>query len=138
MVLDRDDGSDHPTEDGRPASELAATSHGEGKMTRRLLLFLAGSWPWPAGAFAQASPKSDSNASSDFAVLEVVLRDLLSWPESPLEFHSTTEKQLLFSPEALADPLEVPDILHRLDRRKRTKLSRAQLRLAREAASDLV
>jgi hypothetical protein len=107
-------------------------------MTRRLLLLLAATWPRPAGAFVQAPPKSESNASSDSAVLEVVLTDLLSWPDSPLEFPETAEKQLLFSPEALTDPLKVSEILDGHGWRKRTKLSRAEVRLAREAAGDLV
>src|SRR5579883_3248703 len=58
MELDRDGGSDNPAGDGRVGSQLAAICHGEGKMTRRVLLLLAASWPRSAGAFAQAPPKS--------------------------------------------------------------------------------
>ena len=109
-------------------------------MTCRLLLLLAATGPWPTGGFAQEPPmpKAGSDAGRDSGVLEVVLKDLLTWPDSPLEFPRATEKRLLFSPEALTDPLEVSDILDRLDRKKRAKPPRTQRELVREAAEDLV
>jgi hypothetical protein len=78
----------------------------------------------------------DLIAGRDSAVLEVVLKDLLSWPDSPLR--DATKKQILFSPEALDYRLNVSDVLQQHDSREWDKLAPAQLGLATEAAGDLM
>lgn len=106
----------------------------------RLLLFLAAAWFWPTDGFAQEppQPKVGSDAGHDSAVLEVVLMDLLTWPDSPLESHETT-KRILFSQEGPADRPTVADVLDGKHAKKKwAKLSRIQRGLAREAAGDLV
>jgi len=56
-------------------------------MTRWILLVLAVLLPWPAGGFVQDPPKSKahSDAGRDWSVLELILKDLLTWSDSPLE-----------------------------------------------------
>jgi hypothetical protein len=108
-------------------------------MARRVLLLLAATWTQAVGGFAQESPRpqSDSNADRDSAVLEVVLKDLLSWPESPFRPRDATKKQILFSPEALTGRLTVADVLQRHDPRGWQKMSPVQIVLASEAARHL-
>src|SRR4051794_32347525 len=91
-------------------------------MTRRLLLFLAATWPWLSRSSAQeaAKPKadSDSQASRDAAVLEAVLMDVLTrrHPDSAL----IDGKELLFSPNVPDyPPLEISDIQQALKERKK-------------------
>jgi hypothetical protein len=82
-------------------------------MKRWLLLLLAATSASAAWGFAQepAKPKADSNAGRDSAVLEVVLKDLLVWPDSPLMQLEATGKQIHFSPEARGYRLNVTDVL---------------------------
>jgi hypothetical protein len=109
-------------------------------MTCRLLLLLAATGPWPTGCLAQepSTPKAGSDAGRDSSVLEVVLKDLLTWPDSPLEPRHETRKQILFSPEAPGYRPRLEEILDRQDAKEWNKLSPVQLGLAREAAEDLV
>ena len=109
-------------------------------MKRRLLLVLAATSAWPAWGFAQepAKPKSDPSTGRDSAVLEVVLKDLLVWPDSPLESGKATERQIFFSAEVPAYRLNVADVLDRNDKKEWDKLSPVQLGLARQAAEELV
>jgi hypothetical protein len=117
-------------------------------MTRRLLLFLATTWPCLSCGSAQKPAKSDSETDSesdsdsqttrDAAVLDAVFNDLFthSHPDSPL---GGDHKKLLFSPDELDYSLEdwfarnLPQHL-----KERGNLSSVQLGLAREAADDLI
>jgi hypothetical protein len=109
-------------------------------MTFGLVLLLATTGPWPTGGFVQEppKPKAGSDASRDCAVLEVVLKDLFTWPDSPIEPGREARKQILFSPEAPAYRPGLEEILDRKDVKEWNKISPVQLGLAREAARDLV
>jgi hypothetical protein len=109
-------------------------------VTRRELLLLAASLGRATDGFAQepAKPQLDSNAGRDTAVLNAVLVDLLTWPDSPLRPRDATKKQINFSLRSPDFQPKASDILSRHDQREWDKLSPAQLGLAREAAADLV
>jgi hypothetical protein len=109
-------------------------------MTGGLLLLLVAIGPWPTGDFVQEppEPKASSDAGRDRAVLEVVLKDRFTWPDSPIEPRRETRKQILFSPDAPAYRPGLDEILDRTDVKEWNKISPVQLGLAREAARDLV
>jgi hypothetical protein len=109
-------------------------------MTHRLLLLLAVASPWLTSGLPDEppKPKADSDAVRDRAVLEIVLKDLLSCPDSGL-LSRETNKRIHFSPEA---PSYRTDLEHVLDRWKREKewdkLSPVQFALAQQAARELI
>ena len=110
-------------------------------MTRRLMLLLAATWPWSSRGIAQERRKSKSNPESatgrDSAVLEAVLKDLLTWSQTPLEPRNATTKEILFAPNAVTRPVEAAEVLRTHSRDEWAKLSPEELGLAREAAENL-
>lgn len=109
-------------------------------MTRLSRLLLCVAFVWPAWSEGQEppKPKSDSNAERDFAVLEVVLKDLMTLPDSPLTPRGAAEKQIRFSLEALNDRLSVAEVLEQHHRDQWRRLSPDQTKKVRESAQNLV
>jgi len=109
-------------------------------MTRRQMLLVVATWPLASLVLGDEPPKPKANpgAARDSEVLEVVLKDLLTWSDSPLEPRKAKEKQIRFSPEALTVKLELGDVFERPFPEQWKKLTPAQLGRAREAAVDLV
>lgn len=91
-------------------------------------------------SLAQDPAEPKPGADRDLSALEVVLEDLLSWTESPLEPRRAPkeEKRLLFATEARNGRLKAADFLNQHDHDQWAKLSATQNKLASEAAEDAV
>jgi hypothetical protein len=76
-------------------------------------------------------------AARDATVLETVLLDLLTCPDSPWESRRGKKKQVFFSTEALTRGIDAEDVLRTNDDKALDKLSKEQLAAAKEAAADL-
>jgi hypothetical protein len=99
-----------------------------------ILIFLS---PLRYELFPGLAPGHD--LAVDSAVLEVVLNDLRTWSDSPFEGRNEVDQAIYFSPVKLAGPVSAADILDRFNSEKEwDKLSSAQLKLAEEAAGDVV
>jgi len=112
-------------------------------MTWKWFLVLASSLFWTTFLAAQEIPKSkaDEDKTQDAAVLEVVLVDLLSNPDSMSGWNKETKKEIYFStdvPSHGTQALEAAEILRPSDDKKLEKLSADQLVSRREAAEHLV
>jgi hypothetical protein len=105
-------------------------------MMRSLPLVLAIAWAQPVLCQAQepSKPKAESNIEGDSAVLEVVLLDLFSCRNSPLG----SKEEVFFSSEPATRPMGNAAVMFHDRYNKKWKLPEAELRLAREAAGDLV
>jgi|HubBroStandDraft_6_1064221.scaffolds.fasta_scaffold867107_1 hypothetical protein len=77
-------------------------------------------------------------ASRDAAVLEVLLLDVLTMPESPVEPSGAATKRLLFSTDPSVSKIGTSEILEFDDREAFARLSKTQLARVREAAEQLV
>jgi hypothetical protein len=102
-------------------------------------LAVASGWLWSTSLAGQerAKTKVEENQARDAAVLEVVLVDLLTQPDSPVEPRKEANKAIHFSAEALSYEIKAADVLES-DEKELKKLSADQRAGAREAAEDLV
>jgi hypothetical protein len=87
---------------------------------------------------SQEAPRGPAQRESpDRAVLETVLKDLLSVKDSPLEIRKG-KKRILFSPEALSRRTDLDTVLRRHDEAQWKRLTAEQLAQTQRAANDLV
>ena len=70
-------------------------------------------------------------------MLETVLVDLLTQPDSPVETSKETNKEIHFSAKARHYEIKADDILRKRDEKELKKLSTEQLNNAREAAEHI-
>jgi len=94
---------------------------------------------WTTFLAAQEKPKAkdDEAKARDAAVLETVLIDLLTQPNSPVEPRNAIKKEIHFYPEALRYEIKAVDVVQIGDEKKLEKLPTDQLAKAREAAEHL-
>jgi hypothetical protein len=93
-------------------------------------------WTTSLAAQEQAKSKTAEIQARDAAVLETVLIDLLTQPDSPVEPWKEDNKAIHFSAQALKHEIKAEDVFHGVEK-KRKKLSTDQLAGAREAAEHL-
>ena len=108
-------------------------------MRRLWLLAVASGSLWTMTLVAQEQPKTkvEENQARDAAVLETVLVDLLTQPDSPVESRKETKKEIHFSAKALRYEIKTDEILRKRDEEKLKKLSTEQRKSAREAAEHV-
>jgi hypothetical protein len=109
-------------------------------MKRRELLALAGAclWARPCGAAEGTRNAPEDKPRPDGAVLEAVLKGLLTDQDSPLEQRDTARTKILFSTEALdGAPLLEMDLMKH-DVKQWKKLSATQLAQVETAAKEIV
>lgn len=94
---------------------------------------------WTTLLAAQERPKSkgEEDQVRDAAVLEAVLVDLLTQPDSPVEPRKEANKEIHFSTEALRNGVKGAEVLRMQDKKILEKLPTDQLAKAREAAEHL-
>ena len=94
-------------------------------------------WTVSIAAQETSKPRTDEDMARDAAVIETVLVDLLSYPDSPIEPKEKAKKEIHFSTEALSHGIKAADVLRVSDDKKLGKLTADQLVSAREAAEHL-
>lgn len=113
-------------------------------VTWHSLLALVVTIVWSTCVVAENLPKTKADkdaareaAARDVAVLEAVLVDLVSHPDSPVETKKESKKRIFFSTDAPTYQVQAAEVLRTSDDKKLEKLSKEQLASARVAAQHL-
>ncbi|MDB5348756.1 MAG: hypothetical protein JWN86_3 [Planctomycetota bacterium] len=108
-------------------------------MTRCLILALAAAMTCGSVAVSQeaAKPKpAETDADRDAVVMETVLKDLVTWPDSPAE--SKKDKKVRFSRVPREGKRDAATIVDMNKAEVREQLSKVPREVTREASADLV
>ena len=111
-----------------------------GKCAHRLLLLLCAALLFPIVVFAQSpsQPKAGQDTERDFAVIETVLKDLLSRKDSPVEGKNDPNRKIRFNREVHEVRGNAVNLMKLQDKKYLEKLSAAQMKSVKEAADAVV